>query len=145
MEIPHQKWSGGAVLTYLSSPTRLVLVRDKLFNPPCWKLPGGGIDRDDRDSLDAARRELREETGVDAAREGFELHTIKPLASGVFQYIYAARVSEKTLDTRRAVGDEDGRPLEVRAFALNEVLSLPDLLEHHREFIREFIRDIIEQ
>jgi len=44
-----------------------VLLLKHSYGPDVWGLPGGGLKRDE-DPLDAARREVREELGVELAR-----------------------------------------------------------------------------
>lgn len=44
-----------------------VLLLKHSYGPPVWSLPGGGL-RKGEDALEAARREVREELGVELAR-----------------------------------------------------------------------------
>ena len=49
-----------------ASPPRVLLVQRAVTDgfPLQWEWPGGGVDEDDLTIIDAARRELREETGL---------------------------------------------------------------------------------
>lgn len=53
----------------LDGADRVVLTRQWIYTHGSvqWRLPGGGVDRDDVDPLAAARRELAEETGLRAS------------------------------------------------------------------------------
>lgn len=50
------------------------------FAPGMWVFPGGRVDDDDRDDLDTAVREVREEAGIDLARDALTLfdHWVTP-------------------------------------------------------------------
>ncbi len=128
----------GAVMTYVVSPTRAVLIKDKSKQNALWKLPGGGIEESDRDIIAAAIREVLEETGIVLSREEITLVAEQKRENGMYYpYFCVACVSEKKLDTREKVGDEDGKRIMVSDFERTEVPTMLDLLERHRPFIRE--------
>lgn len=81
---------------------RLMLVRHT-YGPDSWTLPGGGIGRGE-DPEDAARRELREETGC-VARTMALLETVEEVISGAphTAYVFHARVDEHPTPDRREV------------------------------------------
>lgn len=58
-----------AVVVAMTGDDRVVLVRQWRHAAQCWslELPGGVMDASDAEAVAAARRELREETGFDAA------------------------------------------------------------------------------
>lgn len=51
---------------------KILLTRNWLSNRPIWRLPGGGHQSSER-AIDAAVRELKEETGVAIEPENFEI------------------------------------------------------------------------
>jgi ADP-ribose pyrophosphatase YjhB (NUDIX family) len=70
---------------------RVLLVREA--EPPgCWNLPGGGLERGEA-PLDAARRELREETGLEVMPD--ELVGVYAGPRWV-RFVFAARAAEGT-------------------------------------------------
>lgn len=60
---------GSVTVLAMDNRGRVMLTRQWIYTHGCtqWRLPGGGIDQEDRDSLAAAHRELAEETGLIAA------------------------------------------------------------------------------
>jgi len=121
------------ILTY--SPTRTVLVKNNMFPEPRWKLPGGGVEQADKNRTEAAIRECKEETGIALSPEDFLFCSWKQHDDGHYQYIFVAKVSEKKLDTRLKIGDENGCPIRVAAFDNSEIPTMLDLLENHRSII----------
>ncbi|MDO8742602.1 MAG: NUDIX hydrolase [bacterium] len=126
-----------SVLIFAYSPTRTVLVKDKKFLEPRWKLPGGGVETSDEDRTEAAIRECRQETGITLSREDFLFCTWIQHCDGHYQYIFVAEVTEEQIDSRLKIGDENGRPIQVAAFETAEVPTMLDLLEKHRPLIAE--------
>lgn len=131
----------GAVMVYIVSPSRALLVKDKSKHNPLWKLPGGSIEESDASPMAAAIREAREETGVQLLPcELFLLS--KARMEGVVYYpnFFVARVSEGKIDTRAKRTYESGdlsKPLRVGAFHKEEVSMMIDLLERHRQAIQQ--------
>lgn len=127
----------GAIMTYIVSPTRAVLVKENRPDAR-WKLPGGSIEGFDQDVTAAAIREVEEETKIRLSREEVLICSEEQRSGDSYRpHFCIAHVSEARLDTRATVGDEDGRPIEVAAFRRDQILGLADLLEPHWLFIRE--------
>ena len=127
------------------SPTRRALVRDRRFEPDAyWKVVGGSIEKGDDSPIAAVIREVREETGdpsvpdsgIQLLPEEITLVFERPFPNGSVQYFFVARVSEEKLDTHGKVGDEDGAPLDIQVVRRVDTLSMPDLLEWHKEIVR---------
>ncbi len=125
-------------MTYIVSPTRVILVKDPSKPNALWKLPGGGVEVSDGNVIAAAIREVFEETGIALTREEFRITFEQRRVNGVYYpHFCVARVSEEKLDTRKKIGDEDGKSLMVADFGRDEVPTMLDLLERHRPFIQE--------
>ncbi len=79
-----------AVAALLDDDDRVLLVRTRRL-PGYWQPVGGGVEPGDRSFLDAATRELREELGLDLAREAlrFELRTPYDFGQGEVQFFSA--------------------------------------------------------
>lgn len=128
----------GAVVIYIISPTRALLVKDPSFRDALWKLPGGGIEPDDADIIAAAIRESREETGIQLLPKEVELRSEQRRTNGAYYpYFCVARVSERKLNARFKIANENGRPIMTGIFERMEVPTMRDMLERHRFFIRE--------
>lgn len=127
----------GAVVVLIASPTRVVLIMDRSFVNPKWKLPGGGIEIADQNVVNAAVREAQEETGILLSRERVILHSVHRRVDGVYYpHLCVALVTEEELDTRRRVGNEDGHPVKVQAFARMTALTTTNMLERHKIFLQ---------
>jgi len=61
---------GSVTVLAMDHHGRIMLTRQWIYTHEStqWRLPGGGVEQGDSDALAAARRELAEETGLDAAR-----------------------------------------------------------------------------
>lgn len=133
----------GAVMICVVSPTRMVLVKDKRFPCPRWKLPGGGIEPTDIDVISAAIRECQEETGLSLALNEVSLHSTQIRKNGSYRpHLCIAEVTEEKLDTRVKIGNEDGRDIMVGAFDRDEVPTMVDLLQVHRGLVNEALASV---
>lgn len=118
-----------AIVTRQAKP-RVLLIRRK--NDPfagCWALPGGFVDMDEP-LEDAARRELLEETGVQA-KELVQLHTFgdpgRDPRGRTISVVYLALVDADQLEPR---ADDDAA--EVGWFSLPKP---PKLAFDHKEIL----------
>jgi ADP-ribose pyrophosphatase YjhB (NUDIX family) len=82
-----------------------------------WELPGGGVERKE-DPKAAAKRELREETGIDMPLETFRF-------AGVIGQDYTAHIFAVEV-TRSALPADLHNPWEITAAAWYPIESLPE-------------------
>ena len=64
-DYPMQSVTGDAVVIHKGKV--LLIKRNTEPFKGCWALPGGHLDPEDESALEAAERELKEETGIDAS------------------------------------------------------------------------------
>ncbi|MCX6787666.1 MAG: NUDIX domain-containing protein [Candidatus Kaiserbacteria bacterium] len=131
-------WTRETVRVCIMSLTRILLIRDKWFETPYWKLPGGGIESIDADIIAAAIREIEEEVGMRLVRAEVAVCSTdwRDEQKIYHPHFCIARVTEEKLDMHLKIGDENGRPLMVATFEKNEVPTMGDLLDQHRPFVK---------
>ncbi len=89
-----------SVLVVIHTPALDVLLIERADHAGYWQSVTGALDRDDESPLDAARREVREETGIDLAAAGCTLddwrcHTVYEIYPH-WRHRYAAGVTHNT-------------------------------------------------
>ena len=113
-----------------TTPPKYALVRRS--KPPgmgLWSLPGGGIDVGEA-TMDAARRELREETGLEnAAWHPYPFTTADAISTDVddrveFHYLIAETFCALSAEVPLEAGDDAG---EARWWTLPEVERMDDV------------------
>ncbi len=110
-----------------------------------WALPGG-FSRDNESLFEAAQRELKEETGVDADARHLEYLGVysKPgrdPRGWIISHAFFALVEEEILEKRQAADDAE----EVGLFTIEEALEQLELGFDHRDIIRDAYHRIQEQ
>lgn len=114
------EYGEAVVLVPVDADGRLLMVRQYRHPTGRWllELPAGGIDSRDTTPIDAALRELREETGYRGTLEQIGGFFLAPGYSDEYQYIFAAKdLAEDALD---ADEDED---LRLERVTLEEALA----------------------
>ena len=117
-----------------------------------WALPGGFLDVGTEDTLDAAVRELKEETSLDVHKEDIELFTVssnptRDPRDHVVSIVYAYHISEDNMNKVMAADDaEDARFLTVFSdgkvgYFENDLFNLVTLAFDHKQIILDFIKD----
>ncbi|MCW3804195.1 NUDIX hydrolase [Plebeiibacterium marinum] len=124
------------ILVTKDSAPELLLIQRK--NDPCkdlWAFPGGFLDMDE-DLIDAAKRELEEETGI----RGIDLKQFQTYGTlnrdprgRTVSVVFYALIESKLLATAM----DDAK--DAQWFKLN---NLPTLAFDHKDIIREFIEFI---
>jgi ADP-ribose pyrophosphatase len=113
--------SGAVAVIVAPSPTTLVLVRQ--YRAPLqrytWEVCAGGIDPGE-EPLDAARRELREETGYRARslRRLWSAYTAPGFCTELLHFFVADDVESGATDF------DEGEDIETRSFDLDELQTM---------------------
>lgn len=127
----------GAVMTYITSPTKTLFVYDESKRNPLCKLPGGSVEANES-VLDAAVREVFEETGIQLLKCEVTLMKEHRRENGFYYpHFCHAIISEGKMKARQKIGDEDGSPIKTKIFNRSEIRMKMDIIERHIQFIRE--------
>ncbi|MBX9816130.1 MAG: DNA mismatch repair protein MutT [Proteobacteria bacterium SG_bin5] len=124
---------------------RVLLFRfDPDDRPPFWCTPGGALDPGES-YAEAARRELLEETGIDAdpgpevARRQVAFTTIEGVAVDADERYFLVRVQEAAIDTARHTA------LEQRVMTRWRWFTPQELAAHDEPYFPEDLADILAQ
>lgn len=127
------------VVVLNSECTQVLLVKrasNMHLEPGKWVVPGGYVDRDEL-IIDAARREVLEETGYELESINFIKFTDKPEKPGddrqSITFIYEAIVGAK-------IGDPDNESEDVSWFDFGNIPSKDEFGFDHRSYLKKFLK-----
>ncbi len=129
--------NNGAVKVAILSPTAdVIMIMNPERDDPKWGLPGGTLE-DGETVLGAAVREIKDETGL--VLEETDIKLVHPESTG-FPYcpsLCLAVLDQEHFNRHHRTGDENGDLLLVKAFTLDEALSMTNVLWRHQKFVKE--------
>ncbi|OHA79795.1 MAG: hypothetical protein A2V96_02020 [Candidatus Yonathbacteria bacterium RBG_16_43_6] len=121
----------GAVVVIVFDPTgRMLIVREKNHPDPRWKFPGGGIEEGEL-PLDAAIRELREETGMTTKN----LHYFTTVHERHHnRYVYCGQVL-----SWKGLAKEGNEGEETSVVHCHKILKMNDFVRGHHVILDKLI------
>ena len=138
-------WAGGVRVIVLDRDQRILMVRQHHQERTVWTVPGGAIEPGET-SLDAAIREVKEETGLDVVIDRMIWHVeqIIPGKEPRFVNIFLATAQGGSLamgtDPERS---EDGQVIEEVRYMSREELAGADGL--YPDYLRDELWDVLEK
>lgn len=137
-------WAGGVRVIILDQDQRVLMIRQHHVERHVWTVPGGAIEPGET-SLDAAVREVKEETGLDVAIDKMIWH-VEQLVPGNeprFVNIFLATALggnvEVGTDPERS---DDGQVIEEVRYLSREELAEVDGL--YPDYLKDELWDILE-
>lgn len=138
-------WVGGVRVVLQDEEGRILMVRQHHEDRDLWMVPGGGIEEGEN-SIDAAVREVKEETGLDVEITGVAWHIeeVSPERGQRFVNYMIGRIvgGELVLGGDPELAEDRQVLREVRFLSREEIGSLPHV---YPKFFNEEIWGILEE
>ncbi|MGI6765865.1 MAG: NUDIX domain-containing protein [Lentihominibacter sp.] len=143
-------WVGGVRVILLDEENRMLMLKQRHENREIWMPPGGGIE-DNENSVQAAVREVKEETGLDI-RIGELIWHVEEVSERGQRFVNFFRghlISEAApemdntpiLGMDPELGEDEQVLMDVKFLTRDEINMLPDV---YPEYLRDEIWEILE-
>jgi len=137
-------WAGGVRVIILDSENRILMVRQHHQERYVWTVPGGAIEPGET-SMDAAVREVKEETGLDVAIDRMIWHVEQLVADKQprFVNIFLAKTTggSPCVGSDPERGDDDQVIEEIRFMSKAELAEADGL---YPAYLKDELWDILE-
>lgn len=138
-------WFGGVRVIVSDGDGRLLLVCQHHEGRDIWMLPGGAIEEDEN-SMEAAKREVLEETGLNVRVKDLVWHVeeVSPERGQRFVNYFIADILDGRFQLGRdpELGPEDQVLKEIRFMDRREIEGIPYL---YPPFLRDEVWNVLEQ